>query len=107
MIKIRGRCSMAKTAQMRAYERSFFAQVIEQFGIIKQPLISGKFTYSAKVFFDSARPDLDGHFKAVLDCLQKAKIIQNDRSCVEITEVFKLKDKDKPRVEITLKETNQ
>lgn len=55
------------------------------------------------VYFASDRPDLDNSAKVVLDCLQTAKAIKNDRLCSEI-HARKLIDKDNPRIEFVIEE---
>jgi Holliday junction resolvase RusA-like endonuclease len=53
------------------------------------------------IYYESNRPDLDNGLKVILDCLQYAGVIKNDRNCIEIV-ARKLVDKTNPRAEITL-----
>lgn len=93
-----GHSSLKKSKAMEAYEESFMWQV----GSIRDANISVPFEFYIDVFFPSKRSDLDGCFKGVLDCLQKAKVIKNDNNCCLI-HARKFIDKENPRVEFTIK----
>ena len=54
---------------------------------------------SIAYWFDSRKPDVDGPTKMVLDALQKAGIVQNDRQ-VHAYRVNKFLDKDAPRTTV-------
>lgn len=99
VITIKGHGSLAKQANLKAYEKSFYLQC----NIYRDKNIKGLFGLEIDVFNSSQRPDLDNAFKVVLDCLQNCKAIENDRNCVEII-ARKFVDKDNPRVEFTLHE---
>ena len=87
------RGSLCKTDRLVAYEKSFALQVRPSMRVgLSMPL-----TVRLTVFFSSRRPDLDGAFKILLDCLQKNGIIENDRLIHQIQAVKKL-DKKSPRV---------
>lgn len=96
IVTIGGHSSLGKTPALRAYEDSFYMQCKHRGAMIDRP-----FKLHADVYHTSDRPDLDNAFKALLDCLQYARVIKNDRKCVEIV-ARKLIDKKDPRVEITL-----
>lgn len=96
IVTIGGHSSLGKTPALRAYEVSFYMQCKHRGAMIDRP-----FKIDVDVYHTSDRPDLDNAFKALLDCLQYAKVIKNDRKCVEI-HARKLIDKKDPRVEITL-----
>ena len=81
---------------MCSSDLDFFLQCKYRGAMIDRP-----FKLHADVYHTSDRPDLDNAFKALLDCLQYARVIKNDRKCVEIV-ARKLIDKKDPRVEITL-----
>lgn len=90
---------MAKTAALRAYEKSFFLQC----NVYRNKNIKGLFEIKLHVFNSSQRPDLDNAFKAVLDCLQSCKAIDNDRNCIKIV-AEKYVDKSNPRIEFEIVE---
>lgn len=96
IITIKGHGSLAKTAAAKAYQEYFLLQIREY----KNKGIE-EFTYVAKVYYDSRRPDLDGHLKMVLDCLQKANAIVNDNKALRIV-CDKYLDKENPRIEIMI-----
>ena len=82
---------------MEKYEESFLWQVGEARGAN----ISKPFEFYLKVWFPSKRSDLDGCFKAILDCLQRAKVIKNDNNCCKIV-AEKYIDKENPRIEFKI-----
>lgn len=89
--------SLGKTKAMEKYEESFLWQV----GSCRDANISVPFEFYLDVYYPSKRSDLDGSFKAVLDCLQKAKVIKNDNNCCKIV-ARKFIDKDNPRIEFKI-----
>lgn len=97
IINIHGHASLTKTKAMHAYEERFLWQV----GNIRDANISVPFEFYLDVYFPSKRSDLDGCFKGVLDCLQKAKVIKNDNNCCLI-HARKFIDKENPRVEFKI-----
>lgn len=96
VITINGHGSIGKTDKLEAYERSFYLQCKHRGLKIDRP-----FKLFVDVYHTSNRPDLDNAFKVILDCLQYAGVIKNDRDCIEIF-ARKLVDKTNPRVEIAL-----
>lgn len=95
IISIRGHGSLAKTKELKEYEKNFCLQ----FGKCEQ--IMGNFGVEVDVYFRSNRSDLDGMFKVFLDCLQKVGAIENDRYCMSI-KARKFVDKDNPRLEFKI-----
>lgn len=95
IITIRGHGSLAKTKELKAYEKSFALQMP------KIEKILGNFEAEVDVYFRSNRSDLDGMFKAFFDCLQQTEAIDNDRYCTKIV-ARKFIDKENPRVEFKL-----
>lgn len=98
IITIRGHGSLAKTQATKKYEESFFMQCS-----LRNANIDKRFKLIIDVYFNSDRPDLDGAFKAILDCLQNCNAIKNDRLCTEI-HARKLIDKEHPRIEFQIEE---
>lgn len=92
IVNVGGRGTLAKTLQMRIYERDFGYQCT-----IKGAKISVPFRLAVDVYFRSNRSDLDNSLKIILDCLQKYEVIVNDRQCVEIM-ARKFIDKEDPRI---------
>ena len=68
---------------------------------LRKQMIDYRFKLVADIYNGSDRADLDNSFKVLLDCLQTAKVIKNDRLCAEIY-ARKLIDKANPRVEFTI-----
>lgn len=98
IITIHGHGSLAKTQATKKYEESFFMQCG-----LRGANIDRRFKLTMDVYFSSDRPDLDNSCKVVLDCLQAAKVIKNDRLCAEI-HARKLIDKENPRIEFEIEE---
>lgn len=98
IVRIGEHSTLAKSKQLKEYEKSFLLQCKCRGIMLKQP-----FKLTADVYYENNRPDLDNAFKIVLDCLQACKVIENDRHCVEI-QARKLVDKKNPRIELTLEE---
>ena len=99
IITLHGHGSLAKTQALKSYEKSFYLQCNHY----RNKNIKGLFELQLDVYNRSQRPDLDGSFKIVLDCMQSCKAISNDRNCVKIV-AQKFVDKDNPRIEFTIKE---
>lgn len=92
--------SLAKTSTLNKYERDFFTQVP---GNIREINLDSELDVELHCFFSSKRPDLDNAAKAILDCLQKAKVIKNDNLVYKLL-MTKSIDKLNPRVEIVIRE---
>lgn len=96
VITINGHGSIGKTDKLEAYERNFYLQCKHRGMKIDRP-----FKLYVDVYYESNRPDLDNGLKVILDCLQYAGVVKNDRNCIEIV-ARKFVDKANPRAEITL-----
>ena len=90
-----------KDEKIRAYERSF----MEQCKVYRNRRISSRFRLFVRVWHRSERFDLDNSLKTLLDCLQMAGAIVDDKLCYQI-EAEKRIDKYHPRVEFALLEVN-
>jgi Holliday junction resolvase RusA-like endonuclease len=97
VVTIHGHGSLAKTAAMREWERSFYMQC----GTYRDKMIKSYFKMEVDVYFPSQRSDLDNAMKGILDCLQACRAIDNDRWLVEL-HARKFIDKYRPRVEFTI-----
>lgn len=96
IITIGGHASLCKQKVLKDYEKSFYLQCK-----LRDKNIESMFKLNVDIYHENNRPDLDNGFKILLDCLQQAKVIKNDRQCMEI-HARKLIDKQNPRVEFTL-----
>ena len=97
IITLSGHGSLAKTPALKDYEKSFYLQC----SIYRNKNIKGLFELNVNVYNGSQRPDLDGSFKILLDCLQSCKAIENDRNCVKIV-AQKFVDKMNARIDFEL-----
>ena len=95
IITINGHGSLAKTKELKEYEKNFGLQYKRHTKIL------GNFEIEVDVYFRSNRSDLDGMFKVFLDCLQKVDAIDNDRYCMKIV-ARKFVDKENPRIEFKI-----
>lgn len=91
-----------KDEKIRAYEHSF----MEQCKVYRNRRISSRFRLFVRVWHSSERFDLDNSLKTLLDCLQMAGAIADDKLCYQI-EAEKKIDKYHPRVEFALQEVNE
>lgn len=96
IITIHGHGALAKTKELKMYEKNFSLQYKRHTKIL------GNFEIEVDVYFRSNRSDLDGMFKVFLDCLQAVDAIDNDRYCMKIT-ARKFVDKKEPRIEFVIK----
>jgi len=97
IIKKNGHGSLAKSSQIKEYEKSFDLQC----NYYRNKNIEGLFEIKLNVFFPSNKSDLDNCLKCILDCLQTCKAIKNDNLCIKIT-AEKFIDKINPRIEFEL-----
>jgi Holliday junction resolvase RusA-like endonuclease len=93
----KGYATLTKTNAMHKYEETFLWQV----GAMRGAMIDVPFRFELDVYYPSKRSDLDGSFKGILDCLQKAKVIKNDNNCYDI-HARKFIDKENPRIEFKI-----
>ena len=97
-----GEKRIIKDEAIRAYERSFMEQCTKYRG----RRISTRFRLFVRVWHSSVRFDLDNSLKTLLDCLQMAGAITDDKLCFQI-EAEKRIDKYHPRIEFALLEVNE
>ncbi len=84
----------------RKYQTNFLSQI----QVYKDRLINSPFILYADVYYISNRFDLDNSIKSLLDLLQDANAITNDKLCIEI-HAKKHLDRINPRVEFSIVET--
>ena len=99
IITINGHASLTKSKAMKDYEDTFLWHI----GPMRGLNLDRPFELRLRVWFPSKRSDLDGCLKAILDCLQVAKVIRNDNNCNKIT-AEKFIDKACPRIEFEIEE---
>ena len=97
-----GQKRIIKDEIIRAYERSF----MEQCKVYRNRRISSRFRLFVRVWHSSERFDLDNSLKTLLDCLQMAGAIADDKLCYQI-EAEKHLDKYRPRIEFAILEVNE
>lgn len=88
-----------KNDAIRQYERSFLRQCV----VYKKKLIDRPFCLHIIVYHSSNRYDLDNSLKTVLDCLQYAKAIKDDKLCVRINAEKRI-DRNNPRIVFHIEE---
>ena len=91
---------ISKDEVIRSYERSF----IEQCKVYKDRMIDCPFHLVLDVYYPDYRTDMDGCLKTILDCMQYAHCIKDDRHCVKI-DATRHYDPIRPRVEFSIIET--
>ena len=89
-----------KNAKVREYEKSF----CKQCKVYRGKYISRPFKLILTVFESSWSFDLDNALKTILDCLQYVRAIKDDNLCIGI-DARKAIDRDKPRIEFSIEET--
>jgi Holliday junction resolvase RusA-like endonuclease len=101
--------SLAKTKELKEYERSFGLQCTRY----RNAGIQTDFRFEMDVYYPSRRADLDGCLKIVLDCLQPKTpkrpfgvgAVENDNKCQEIT-IRRHIDTSNPRIEFVITPLN-
>ena len=97
-----GQKRIIKDEIIRAYERSF----MEQCKVYRNRRISSRFRLFVRVWHSSERFGLDNSLKTLLDCLQMAGVITDDKLSNH-NEAEKHLDKYHPRIEFALLEVNE
>ena len=90
-----------KDKALRAYEQEFDHQC----RLYRDKRISEPFMLTIDVWHSSERYDLDNSLKTVLDCLQYAGAISDDKLCYSIR-AAKHVDKYRPRIEYSITPIN-
>lgn len=91
-----------KDPVIRAYESSF----VRQCQLYKDRCINARFALYVDVYYANPLHDLDNSIKTILDCLQYAKAIADDRYCTEI-HASKHHDRRNPRIVFAIREYEQ
>ena len=93
-----GKSMSIKSPEAMQYEEDFLKQIPPKFKLS----IKSKVRVKVVAYYASERPDLD--CELICDCLQKGRVLKNDRQIVEKYFIKRL-DKDSPRAEIEIGET--
>ena len=96
-----GQAQFARSKSATTFMDAFVLQVPLKYRNLKLGSLTAPLRLLATVFYQSRRSDLD--ISAVMDGLQAAGVIANDRFIIE-QHLFAEVDKDNPRVEITIEE---
>lgn len=97
-VEQKGHYSLAKSAQLKRYEKDFIIQCNQY----RNKMIEGDFHLEVDVYYPNRRSDLDNSLKVLLDCLQAVKAFKNDNRCTRIV-ANKGLDPENPRIEFELK----
>ena len=84
--------------KVKNYSKDFWVQC----DVYRNKGINVPFSISVDVYFKTAKSDLDGCFKILLDCLQFCGAIMNDNLCYEIS-ARKHIDSLNPRIVFNIK----
>lgn len=108
IIKVGNRRMLVPSKQYKEYERDFVVQCIESWAYNKN--LSKRLNIACVYYMKTRRKvDLTNLLSATMDCLVKAKVIEDDNCKIAYSHdgsrVFY--DKENPRVEITITEVEQ
>lgn len=108
IIKVGNRRMLVPSEQYKEYERDFVVQCIELWAYNKN--LSKRLNIACVYYMKTRRKvDLTNLLSATMDCLVKAKVIEDDNCKIAYSHdgsrVFY--DKENPRVEITITEVEQ
>ncbi len=98
-VAVKGKLRLITTAKARAWKEKAIWELKSQRGTV--PTITGPCQATITVYLPTKAGDADNYVKLVLDAVQDAGIILNDRQVNSLT-VTKEVDKSNPRVEITI-----
>ncbi len=98
-VKVKGVPRLITTKKARDWKTKAAWSLIAQRGTT--PCICGPCEVSLTIYLPTRAGDADNYVKMVLDALQTAAIIANDRQVQQLT-VRKEVDKARPRVEISI-----
>jgi len=98
-VKVRGKLRLITTAKARKWKEVATWELKSQ--RLNAPTITGPCEARIVLYLPTRAGDADNYVKLVLDAVQSAGIIENDRQVMSLT-VSKEVDKMNPRVEITI-----
>lgn len=88
---------MIKNNKIRAYEKNF----LRQCRVYAGRMINRPFEINAVIYYIHNNFDLDNSLKTLLDCLQYARAIADDKLCIHINATKRI-DPYRPRVEFSI-----
>ena len=94
IVTIRGKPAVIKSKKARRYVEDFAVQCPR----LSHPL-EGDLAIELTIYYASRRPDLDP--SVLFDCLEKCRVIKNDRQIKEM-HIYHGLDKAEPRAEIKI-----
>lgn len=94
-----GRGNFYLPKEIGDYQKDFNLQCRQQLGAGYAPVTAKIALYA--VFYTKRDKDLDNMLNGLMDALQSAKVIENDRDIIRIT-ASKEKDSKNPRVEMVV-----
>ncbi len=100
-VRVRGLLMMVNTKEAKAWKLAACWSLKSQRGTRKT--ITGPVALSIISYLPTTSGDVDNYAKATLDALQEAGIIANDRQVQRMC-IAKEKDRQRPRVTITIEE---
>jgi Holliday junction resolvase RusA-like endonuclease len=98
-VNVKGKLRLITTAKARAWKLNATIELLSQRK--GSAPITGPCQVSITLYMPTKAGDADNYVKMVLDAVQDARIIENDRQVDSLT-VTKQVDKSRPRVEITI-----
>jgi Holliday junction resolvase RusA-like endonuclease len=101
-VLVNGRPRIVKTDQAREWASMMVAQFSRQWGVLMP--IECEITVSVQVFVSANTMDVDNPLKPILDALQAAGVVKNDR-LVRTASITKHVDRHRPRVEVSIMES--
>ncbi len=99
--RLNGKLFSAKSKEAEAYMRDFYLQTPPEYRGIKLGSLKSPLRLILTAYYRSRRSDLD--IAIVMDSLQKAEVIRNDRDIIE-QHLYAEVDPKNPRVELVLEE---
>lgn len=94
-----GKRRIIKDDLIREYEINFNNQI----SLYRNRQISARFVFYVEIYYLNIQHDLDNSLKTILDCLQYANAIIDDKLCIEI-HASKHRAKDRAKVVFAIKE---
>jgi len=102
-VKVKGKLRLITTSVARKWKNAAIWELKAQRGTT--PTITGPCQVTITLYMPTRAGDADNYVKLVLDAIQSAKIIANDKQVDTLT-VSKQVDKDRPRVELSIATRN-
>ena len=98
-VKVKGKLRLITSAKARRWKETAVWELKSQRGVI--PTMQGPCDAWIVLWMPTRAGDVDNYVKLVLDAVQSAGIIDNDKNIAKLT-VSKAVDKANPRVEVSI-----